>query len=355
MWINLSIIWISHSEQLRHSFMVSRQWVAIRTKSEVLNIPASASCPKLLAFLLSPPPPSSLLTLFPHQTLPTCSFFCFDSLFQLLHLMWVLVQIHLFRQAQMVPESVESDPRSGRPAASRTPESAEHVRAAVSRDLRLTVWEPAADLGIPDTTVSEILTQDLGMKCVVEKFILWLLLPEQKEHCAAVAKDLIQTTTNEPDFLKKVITRDEWWIYGYDPETKAPMSQWKSPGSPCPKKAQQSCSKIKAMLTVCFLIGKVLSITSYALPGQAINKKHYLNVLRVFRNAIWRKQPHLWAARDWQLCHNNTPAHTSRLMQSFLVKHQITQVTQPHYSPDLTPWDFCLFPKLKSPLKGKRF
>ena len=124
------------------------------------------------------------------------------------------------------------------------------------------------------------------MKCVVEKFILWLLLPEQKEHCAAVAKDLIQTTTNEPDFLKKVITRDEWWIYGYDPETKAPMSQWKSPGSPCPKKAQQSCSKIKAMLTVCFLIGKVLSITSYALPGQAINKKHYLNVLRVFRNAI---------------------------------------------------------------------
>ena len=56
MWINLSIIWISHSEQLRHSFMVSRQWVAIRTKSEVLNIPASASCPKLLAFLLSPAP-----------------------------------------------------------------------------------------------------------------------------------------------------------------------------------------------------------------------------------------------------------------------------------------------------------
>ena len=27
----------------------------------------------------------------------------------------------------------------------------------------------------------------------------------------------------------------------------------------------------------------------------------------------------------------------------------------PHYSPDLVPWDFWLFPKLKSPLKGKRF
>ena len=39
----------------------------------------------------------------------------------------------------------------------------------------------------------------------------------------------------------------------------------------------------------------------------------------------------------------------------FLVKHQITQVTQPPYGPDLAPSDFSLFPKLKSPLKGKEF
>ena len=55
--------------------------------------------------------------------------------------------------------------------------------------------ELEADQGIPNTTVSEVLMQDLGMKCVVAKFNLWLLLPEQKDH-AAVANDLIQTTTN---------------------------------------------------------------------------------------------------------------------------------------------------------------
>ena len=32
-----------------------------------------------------------------------------------------------------------------------------------------------------------------------------------------------------------------------------------------------------------------------------------------------------------------------------------TQMTQTPYSPDLVPCDFWLFPKLKSPLKGKRF
>jgi len=38
----------------------------------------------------------------------------------------------------------------------------------------------------------------------------------------------------------------------------------------------------------------------------------------------------------------------------FLGKHQITQVCQPTYSPDLAPYHFWLFPELKSPLKGRR-
>ena len=70
--------------------------------------------------------------------------------------------------------------------------------------------ELEADLGIPYTTVSKILKQDLGMKCVMSKFTPRLLLPEQKEYHAAVANDLIHTAINEPDFLKKVITRDEF-------------------------------------------------------------------------------------------------------------------------------------------------
>ena len=43
------------------------------------------------------------------------------------------------------------------------------------------------------------------------------------------------------------------------------------------------------------------------------------------------------------------------MVQRFLVKYQISQVTWPLYSPDLVPCDFWLYPKLKSPSKGKRF
>ena len=56
------------------------------------------------------------------------------------------------------------------------------------------------------------------------------------------------------------------------------------------------------------------------------------------------------AASLWQCSCSRITSHAE-----FLVKHQITQVTQPHCSPDLVPCNFCLFQKLKSPLKGKRF
>ena len=48
-------------------------------------------------------------------------------------------------------EAVGSDPRSGRLETSRTPEEVECVRAAVSKGRRLTVCEPEAELGIPNT------------------------------------------------------------------------------------------------------------------------------------------------------------------------------------------------------------
>jgi hypothetical protein len=63
--------------------------------------------------------------------------------------------------------------------------------------------------------------EDLGMKHVVPKFVLWLLSQQQKKFHDEVAQDLLDTSNNDPHFLKQVITTEESWIYNYDPETKA--------------------------------------------------------------------------------------------------------------------------------------
>ena len=66
------------------------------------------------------------------------------------------------------------------------------------------------------------------------------------------------------------------------------------------------------------------------------------------------------AMRNWRLAAALQQHACSCIMSRaefffFSVKHQITQVIQSPYSPELAPWDFRLFPKLKLPLKGKRF
>ena len=69
----------------------------------------------------------------------------------------------------------------------------------------------------------------------------------------------------------------------------------------------------------------------------------------------WFRRLQLRATGDWQLHHDNVPAHASHLMHKFLVKHQITQVTQLPYIPDLTPCDFWFFPKQNHLWRGTDF
>ena len=96
---------------------------------------------------------------------------------------------------------------------------------------------------------------------------------------------------------------------------KAQSSKWKPPSSPCPKKVSQSPSKIKTRLTVFFWLARYCpSWIYYSRPN---NKEFYLSVLHQLRDAIWNKWPQIWAIGDWQLHHNNKPAHTPRLLQSF--------------------------------------
>ena len=42
-----------------------------------------------------------------------------------------------------------------------------------------------------------------------------------------VCREMKDQLKTDPDFLSKIITGDESWCYGYDPETKHRSTQWK--------------------------------------------------------------------------------------------------------------------------------
>ncbi|XP_026822225.1 protein GVQW3-like [Rhopalosiphum maidis] len=112
--------------------------------------------------------------------------------------------------------TVESDEREGRPSTSRNEEMIQKIRTAIR--------------------VQTILTTDLDMRRVAAKFVPKLLSGEQKENRKQIATDLLECSESDDFFFKSIITGDETWVYGYDPETKVQSSQWKTPDSPRPKK-----------------------------------------------------------------------------------------------------------------------
>ena len=68
-----------------------------------------------------------------------------------------------------------------------------------------------------------------------------------------------------------------------------------------------------------------------------------LNISSV--KAIWMIQKAAAKGNWWLAASSQHICWCIMSMQSFLAKHQITQVTQTLYSPDLVPCNFWLFPK----------
>jgi histone-lysine N-methyltransferase SETMAR len=118
------------------------------------------------------------------------------------------------------------------------------------------------------------LSDDLNIRRIAAKFVPRLLSNDQKEHRVAVCRELRDQARDDPNFISKVITGDESWVYGYDPETKQQSSQWKSPNSPRPKKARQVRNNVKSMLIFFFDIKGIVH-KEFLPPAQTINGKFY--------------------------------------------------------------------------------
>lgn len=94
-----------------------------------------------------------------------------------------------------------------------------------------------------------------------------------------MSQDLKKETESDQNFLTKAITSDESWGYGYDTETKQASSQWKIPNSPKPKKAREVRLNVKLMVIIFFYVHGIAH-REFAPPGQTVNQRFYLEVLR---------------------------------------------------------------------------
>lgn len=249
-------------------------------------------------------------------------------------------------------ESIEDEPRSGRPSSAKSDENVTRVRDLVRSDRRLTVRMIAEELNLNHTSVHQILTNELEMRKICAKMVPKNLSQDQKDLRKERSLDFLESIENDPHFLERVITGDESWVFEYDPETKRQSMEWHTSSSPRPKKARMSKSKIKCML-ICFFDSHGIVHKEFVPQGQTVNQHFYREVLERLRKRVLRVRPNIKA--NWVLHHDNAPCHTAISVMEFLASKNIPVAPQPPYSPDLSPCDFFLFPRLKNHLRGTHF
>ncbi|UYV81483.1 hypothetical protein LAZ67_20001332 [Cordylochernes scorpioides] len=123
--------------------------------------------------------------------------------------------------------SIEDDPSQGRPTFLRTDENVQKITDLIKENPRTTLLELEQDTGISKTTIGRIVTEDLRLKKTPAKFIPRFLTNEQKLCRLATCEDMLEMTRTDPEWKDKIITGDETWVYGYDPETKRQSAEWR--------------------------------------------------------------------------------------------------------------------------------
>ena len=86
---------------------------------------------------------------------------------------------------------------------------------------------------------------------------------------------------------------------------------------------------------------------SWLAKGLGLGLRLIIEVLREFRKRFHWKRPALFKSDQWHLHQDNATVHNSILVTDYLTKMGTKTVPQPPYSPELVPWDFWLFPKLR--------
>ncbi|UYV63334.1 hypothetical protein LAZ67_2003768 [Cordylochernes scorpioides] len=162
---------------------------------------------------------------------------------------------------------------------------------------------------------------------------------------------MIEMFKSDPHWRKNVITGDEKWVYGYDPETKRQSSQWLEPGEPRFKKARMIKSKLKCLLITFFDV-KGLVHYEFVPEGQTINRHYYLDVLKCLMR---QKRPEKWHKKIGS-CIMTTHGHIWLSLYNSIWPN--TELLYYPSHPILLTCSQQLFPlpsKLKKVLKGGRF
>jgi len=242
-------------------------------------------------------------------------------------------------------------PRPGRPETVTTPEIIDQIHELILEDRRISAKSIAVKLGISRERVGSTIREDLDMRKLSAKCVPKCLNADKKFQCCRSSEQLLKFFRRDPnDFLSRLVTTDETWLYHYDPGTKQQLMEWRHSSSPRPQSAR---SAGKVLASIVWDQDGILPI-DYLTKGQTINAEYYSSLLVQLKDILKEKRRGK-VTKAVLFLHDNAPAHPALAHQKKLAYLGFQCLDHPPYSPDMTPSDYRLFPGLKKQLKVRHF
>ena len=187
-------------------------------------------------------------------------------------------------------DSLEDDPRPGRPADVISQEIIDRVERLVLNNRRIKAAELASECGSSNGSVYTIIHEHLGMSKVSARLVPRNLNMQDRQQRVESSQELLEVyNANPEDFHTRLVTGDETWLHHWDPDTKKESMQWKFPSSPPPKKFRIQPSAKKVIATV-FWGAKGIILIDYKPAGTSITGEYYANAIKQLGVVIKEKR-----------------------------------------------------------------
>jgi hypothetical protein len=226
-------------------------------------------------------------------------------------------------------QSLEDEPRCGRPPTAVTPENIELVRQLVLEDRRISVHELEALVGIGSGSVKSILHDSLGLRKLESRWIPHTLTPEQMLIRVKWCKEmLVKFDEARSRRLYDVVTGDETWLYQYDPLNKRQSAEWVFPDDEPPTQTRRARSVGKQMVAYFFFPTDHVK-TVLVKEHRRVTADWFVTICQpqVFNSVKDRRRK--TGTRGLLLHQYNAPAHTAGTTEAFLREHHVTNLSQP--------------------------
>ena len=112
-------------------------------------------------------------------------------------------------------------PRPGLPKTVTTLEVIDKIHELILEERRISAKSIAEQLGISRERVGSVIHEELDMRKISVKGVPKCLNGDQKRQRCQSSEQLLEFFRRDPnDFLSRLVTMDETWLYHYDPKTK---------------------------------------------------------------------------------------------------------------------------------------